>query len=54
MSTRPEYSSNTDECDPPLGKEVHDEMRQADVEIGGKETTTKDLMRPQTGEGIDG
>lgn len=30
-------------------KDVHDEMRQAlGVDVGGKETTTKKLMKPQT------
>ena len=42
-------------CDhPSLGKDVHDKMRKAPVDIGGKETTEKKLMRPQTGEEVDG
>ena len=37
-------------------KDVHDEMRKDDVEIGGEERSTKELLRPQTGEpdGFDG
>jgi len=35
-------------------KDVHDEMRNDPVDIGGKETTEKKLMRPQTGENVDG
>lgn len=36
-----------------LAKDVHDEMREDEVDIGGEEKTTKELMRPQTGENLD-
>ena len=34
-------------------KDVHDEMRKEPVDVGGEETTTKKLMRPQTGDPED-
>lgn len=39
---------STEYCKPDIGKDVHDEMRKGSVDIGGEETTTKKLMRPQT------
>lgn len=36
-----------------LGTKYHDKMRKAEVDIGGEEETTEELMRPQTGKDID-
>lgn len=35
-------------------KDVHDEMRKDEIELPGEYTTTKKLMRPQTGEEVEG
>lgn len=43
-----------DECGcPSSGQEEHDKMRKGEVDIGGKETSTKKLMSHQTGEDLE-
>jgi hypothetical protein len=45
------YDRADHEC---TAKEVHDEMREDEVDIGGEEKSTEEWMRPQTGEEVEG
>jgi len=47
-------SERSEMCYPPSGQKINKQIREAEVDIGGKETTTAKLMRPQDGKEIEG
>jgi hypothetical protein len=40
-------------CCPSSGQKEHDQMRKAEVDVGGNTVSTEKLMRPQTGDGLE-